>query len=256
MQENVTDAGAYLARTKTGGLRWGPLTEGRLVRRYKRFLADVRLADGELAVAHTANTGAMLGCSEPGRRVWLSRHDSPGRKLPYTLEMIEMPSALVGVNTGVPNRLVRAAAEAGRIPELAGPGRVRSEVTRGSSRLDLLIEREGAPDTLVEVKNCTLAENGAALFPDAVTQRGTKHLDELIRLVGEGCRAVIFILVQRADATRFSPADHIDPAWGAKLREALAAGVELLPYRARLDLRGIRLDRRLPADLDERRNRA
>jgi sugar fermentation stimulation protein A len=239
-------AEAYLAPTKTGGLTWGPLIEGRLVRRYKRFLADVALPDGEVVVAHTANTGAMLGCCEPGRRVWMSRHDNPGRKLPYTLEMIEMPSSLVGINTGVPNRLVRTAAAAGRIPELAGGDRIRSEVRRGDSRLDLLIEQDGLPETLVEIKNCTLAVDGTAYFPDAVTQRGAKHLEELARIVGEGNRSVIFVLVHRSDAVRFHPADHIDPVWGKTLRKAMAAGVELLVYRARLDVRGVRVDKRLP----------
>ncbi|MCC8109306.1 MAG: DNA/RNA nuclease SfsA, partial [Planctomycetes bacterium] len=160
-----------------GSLVWPePLTEGVLVRRYKRFLADVTLQDGSLVTAHTANTGAMLGCSEPGRPVWLSRHDRPGRKYPYSLEMIRMPSAMVGVNTGIPNRLVEAAVAAGAVAELPRPDALRREVRRGASRLDLLLETAGR-ETLVEIKNCTLVENGAALFPDAVTVRGARHLE-------------------------------------------------------------------------------
>lgn len=239
----------YLQPTADGGLAWGPLMEGVLLRRYKRFLADVRLPDGTVVTAHTANTGAMLGCSEPGRPVWLSRHDSPTRKLPYTLEMIAMPTALVGVNTGVPNKLVRAAVMAGAVPELPVPDASRAEVTRGASRLDLVLSRHGASDTVVEIKNCSLVEDGTAYFPDAGTARGARHLEELAAIAGNGERAVIFILVQRADAARFSPADHIDPHWGRTLRRVLDAGVEILAYRAALDMEGIRVDVRLPVVL-------
>lgn len=251
MSRQPASPGAYLAPTPDGGLLWGPLVEGRLIRRYKRFLADVALADGDVVTAHTANTGAMLGCSEPGRRVWLSRHDNPARKLPYTLEFIDMPAARVGVNTGVPNRLVRAAALAGRIPEFGTPDGVRPEVKRGDSRLDLLLSAAGKPDTVVEIKNCTLVEEGTALFPDAVTLRGTRHLEELAAVRRGGERAVVFVLVQRADALRFAPADRIDPAWGRALRAVLRQGVELLVYRAVLDLEGIRLGDRLPVVLDK-----
>lgn len=237
---------AYLSPTPEGGLRWGPLTPGVLVKRYKRFLADVRLDDGQTVTAHTPNTGRMIGCSEPGRPVWLSRHDGGTRKYAYTLEMIAMPTALVGVDTAVPNRLVRAAALAGAIPEFPFPAEVRSEVRHGDSRLDLGLRADGSPDVLVEIKNCTLVEKGAAYFPDAVTERGRKHLVELIGLAKAGARAVLFILVQRGDAEWFGPADHIDPAWGETLRRAAGEGVEALAYRADLDLTGIRLGRRLP----------
>ncbi len=155
----------YLSPSPDGGLFWGPLEEGRLLRRYKRFLVDVEMADGQRLTAHTPNTGAMLGCSDPGCRVWLSRHESPTRRLAHTLEMIETPSALVGVNTSVPNRLVRAAALAGRVAEFPFPLRVSAEVRRGASRLDLLLEAEGRPPAFVEIKNCTLAEGGGCLFP-------------------------------------------------------------------------------------------
>ena len=240
----------YLAPTLVGGLRWGPLIRGRLLRRYKRFLADVELESGETVTAHTANTGTMLGCSEPGRPGWLSHHDLPTRKLKYTLEMIEMPTALVGVNTGVPNRLVKAAARAGRISELGRPVEVAAEVKRGDSRLDLLLRYDdGGPDALVEIKNCSLVEDGTAFFPDAVTERGKKHLEELTAIAEAGERAVIFILAQRGDAQRFSPADHIDPAWGKTLRHALRSGVELVAYRAEVTVEDIGIGRALPVAL-------
>lgn len=225
------------------------MVEGTLIRRYKRFLADVAMPGGGMVTAHTANTGAMLGCSEPGRPVWLSVHDAPGRKYKHTLEMIRMPDALVGVNTGVPNKLVRAAALAGVVPEFPFPAEVASEVRCGESRLDLRLSTTEGADVFVEIKNCTLVENGTALFPDAVTVRGARHVEELARLAGSGVGAVIFVLVQRGDAVRFSPADHIDPEWGKALRRAVRKGVELLAYRADLDLTAIRLGARLPVTL-------
>ncbi|MCC8181273.1 MAG: DNA/RNA nuclease SfsA [Planctomycetes bacterium] len=239
---------SYLAPTHAGGLRWGTLEQGVLVRRYKRFLADVQLPD-RVVTAHTPNTGAMIGCCQPGQPVWLSRHNGKARKHEYTLEMIAMPTALVGINTGVPNRLVRQAILDGVVAELPRPHEVRSEVKRGDSRLDLLLANPGEPDTLVEIKNCTLAENGAAKFPDAVTARGAKHLEELARLRRNGDRAVIFILVQRGDAEYFTPADEIDPHWGTTLRQVLRDGVELLAYQAEISIEEIRLGRRLPVRL-------
>lgn len=238
----------YLSPTPGGGLNWGPLVQGRLVRRYKRFLADVDLG-GQLITAHTPNTGRMTGCSEPGRPVWLSFHGGACRKYPYTLEMIQMPSALVGVNTMVPNRLVAAAAARGLVAELEGPARVETEVASGNSRLDLRLTDSSGRPAMVEVKNCTLAENGAAYFPDAVTARGGKHVEELAAVARSGLRAVVFILVQRADADNFRPADHIDPEWGRRLRAAVGEGVEIWAYRADLDLKTIRLGSRLPVIL-------
>ncbi len=239
----------YLSPTPDGGLYWGELVEGVLLRRYKRFFADVRLTNGEEVIAHTPNTGSMKGCSEPGRKVWLSRHDDPKRTLKFTLEMIDMPGAVVGVNTGVPNRLVKAAALAGRIPGLPHPATVRSEVRCGDSRLDLMLTPESGPEILIEIKNCTLCECGAASFPDAVTARGARHLEELARLAGEGRRAIIFVLVQRSDAASFSPADDIDPEWGRMLRRVLGQGVELMVHRAEFDLDAIRVGPALPAKL-------
>ncbi len=239
----------YLSPDGNGGLSWGNLFEGVLLRRYKRFLADVRLVNGESIIAHTANTGSMLGCSQSGSTVWLSRHDTGTRKYPYTWEMIDIPTSRVGINTGVPNRLVKAATLAGRIPEFPFPVTVRSEVPLGKSRLDLMLTAAEQPDVYVEIKNCSLAEEGVALFPDAITARGAKHLEALAEIASRGCRAVLFVLAQRSDVVRFKPADHIDPHWGRTLRRVITAGVEILAYRAHLTLETVAIGERLPVDI-------
>ena len=227
-------------------ISWPPLMAGTLERRYKRFLADVRMTDGQTVTAHCPNSGSMRTCSQAGRPVYLSRSDNPRRKLAYTWELIEMPTSLVGVNTQVPNRLVQRSVEAAMIPELQLYGSVRREVqTAPGTRLDLCLTDPGRRDCYVEVKNCTLVENGCASFPDARTVRGLKHLHELMRLVKSGARGVIFYLIQRMDAVQFRPADHIDPAYGQGLRDALAAGVEALAYDVHIDLTSIRLRRRM-----------
>jgi sugar fermentation stimulation protein A len=228
-----------------------PLVEGRLIKRYKRFLADVELAGGEVITAHTANTGSMLGCAAPGSRVWLSLSDNPKRKCPYTWELVETPEkVIVGINTQLSNGLVREAIESGAVAELTGYEAIRSEVRYGQekSRIDLLLEGKASP-CYVEVKNVTLAEDGLGLFPDAVTARGTKHLRELMHVVKEGGRAVIFFCVQRQDVEEFRPADHIDPVYGATLREALDSGVEALAYGACLSPQAIVLERALPVSV-------
>ncbi|MFH1135955.1 MAG: DNA/RNA nuclease SfsA [Pseudomonadota bacterium] len=228
-----------------GGLIWPDLIRGVLLKRYKRFLADVRLDDGGVVTAHCANTGSMRACSEPGRPVFLSRRDDPKRKLKYTWEIIDMPSSRVGVDTGVPNRLVKAAAKAGKIAPLAEYRDVRSEVKIGPGvRLDLLLEGSGLPPCFIEIKNCTLVEKGEACFPDAITERGRKHLLELARLVDAGRRGVIFFLIQRMDAEVFRPADRIDPEYGLVLRRVAAAGVELMAYDVDISLD--RIDLRKP----------
>jgi sugar fermentation stimulation protein A len=237
--------------TDIGGLPWPPLIAGTLIKRYKRFLVDVELEDGQIVTAHCPNTGSMQSCSEPGRRVYLSVHDNPKRKYPYTWEMIAMPDALVGTNTLTPNRLIKHAVTCRQIPELAGYETVRSEVRLGHhSRIDLLLSGPGAQRCYVEIKNCTLVRDKTALFPDAVTARGLKHLQELARHVGRQCRSVIFFFVQRMDADSFRPADAIDPAYGQGLRQAVAAGVEMLAYDVHIDLTGIRLRRALPCRLE------
>ena len=247
--KNKEAGSGYLAETPAGALSWGPLTPGVLLRRHKRFLAEVELADGRQVTAHTANTGRMTGCAEPGRPVWLSHHPGPARRLPYTWEMIKMPSALVGINTQVPNRLAALAARAGLLAELDGPAAVETEVKSGDSRLDLRLTDKRGRTVLVEVKNSTLAFGGTAYFPDAVTARGSRHLDELAARAQAGERAAILIIVQRGDAERFSPADHIDPEWGRRLRLALDQGVEAWIYRAELTLRTVALGPRLPLAL-------
>lgn len=234
-------------------LPWPPLTRGTLLKRYKRFLADVRLDSGETVTAHCANSGRMTSCCEAGRPVYLSFHDNPRRKLKYTWELIEMPNplaggqSLVGVNTVVPNRLVAAALRARAVPELAAYAAVKTEVTvNGGSRLDVRLDGEGLPPCYVEVKNCTLVTEGLARFPDAVTARGTKHLVELQRLVTDGARGCMFYFVQRMDAERFEPAREIDPAYAAELARAVQHGVEVLVYDVAIDLEKISLGRPLP----------
>jgi len=228
-------------------LAWPELFRGTLVKRYKRFLADVELDNGGLVTAHCPNSGTMRACSQPGQPVFLSFHDNPKRKLKYTWEIIHMPDSLVGVNTLVPNRLVKHSVEEGLVPELIGYDRVRAEVkTSDGSRLDLVLEKDGRRNCFVEVKNCTLVEGSNARFPDAVTARGRKHLMELQRLVAEGNRSVMFFLVQRMDADRFSPADDIDPAYGKELRRAHQNGVEILVYDVSIDLAAIRLNQPIP----------
>jgi len=227
-----------------------PLARGTLIRREKRFLVHVRLDDGREIVAHTNNTGAMRGCSTPGSPVWLSPVDDPKRKLKWTYELIEVDGVLVGINTAVPNLLAAEAIEDGTIAELQGYDVIRREVKCGTgSRIDLLLER-GDARCWVEVKNVTLVEDGVALFPDAVTVRGRKHLRELQAMVAAGDRAAMLYVVQRADARAFAPAESIDPAYAAALREAAAAGVELLCYRAEVSTEGVRLATRIPVTLE------
>ena len=231
-------------------LSWPKLIRGILVKRYKRFLADVKLDHGQVVTAHCTNTGSMTGCCAPGQPVYLSVHDNPKRKLKYTWELIEMPATLVGVNTLVPNRLVFQTAEAGLISELAGYRSVEREVKAGdNSRIDLRLSNGPNDRCYVEIKNCTLVDDGVARFPDAVTKRGLKHLNELENLVKSGCRCVMFYFIQRMDAQIFEPADRIDPGYGKGLRHAVNRGVEILAYDVFIDLAGIRLNRKIPCRL-------
>jgi sugar fermentation stimulation protein A len=224
-----------------------PLIEGKLLQRYKRFLADVELADGRIVTAHSPNTGSMKGCCDPGSRVWLRADDNPNRKYRYSWEMVEtVAKVMVGINTGLANRLVRDGIESGLITELHGYSRIRQEVPYGNenSRIDLLLEN-GDDKAFVEIKSVTLVENHIAYFPDAVSARGTKHLRELKNVAQQGQRAVIFYCVQRNDANEVRPADAIDPVYGQALRDALNCGVEGLAYAAQITPSGIELDRRL-----------
>ena len=230
-------------------IKWPRLIQGNLIQRYQRFKADVKQRNGHIVTAHCPNSGSMLGCSEPGRPVYLSRHNHPKRKLKYTWEMIEMPTSLVGINTWVPNQLVKASIIRKEIRALRGYETIRTEVSYGeNSRIDLLLQ-SGEKRCFVEVKNCTLVEDGLAYFPDAVTSRGLKHLVELQKELRKGSRCVMFYLVQRMDAKRFRPSDQIDPAYGQELRRAFRNGVEILVYDVFLNLEGISINRRLPYEL-------
>jgi len=223
-----------------------PLTPGTLIRRYKRFLADVDLDDGTTVTAHCPNSGSMKGCAAPGSRVYLSRSSNPGRKYPFTWELVESDGFWAGINTSLPNRLVHEAIENGTAIELQGYEAIRAEVPYGEhSRIDLLLESP-VQRCFVEVKNVTLVENNRALFPDAVTTRGQKHLNELMRVVREGDRGVIFFTVQRGDGCTVSPADDIDPEYGRLLRLAIQSGVEAFAYRALVTPEEILLTERLP----------
>lgn len=225
------------------------LIRGTLVQRYKRFLADVRLASGEIVTAHCTNTGSMLGCMTPGSAVLISRSANLNRKLAYTWEMIRINGAWVGINTMHPNRLVAEAVAAGMIPELCGYQSVRREVkVSAHSRLDLCLEGPSGA-CYVEVKNVTVSFSGAAAFPDAVSQRATRHLRELIRLKRKGHRAVVAFVIQRSDCNYFRPADEIDAEYGRWLRRAAKTGVEILAYNAKVTPRRILLTSNLPVKL-------
>ena len=225
-----------------------PLMEGRLLRRYQRFLADVELADGRLVTAHTPNTGSMSQCAVPGHRVLLSTSANAARKLPFTWELVEVNGCWVDVNTQRANRVVEEGLRSGTIEAFAG-GTVRPEFVWGNSRFDFLVER-GAERTLLEVKNVTLCcGDSLACFPDAVTARGQKHLQELLRAKGEGWRAAVLFLVQRAEAEAFAPADAIDAEYGRLLRQAVAGGVEALACGTRVTPEEVRIERQLPVRL-------
>ena len=208
-----------------------PLVPARLIRRYKRFLADCRLDDGREVVAHCANPGSMLGLAEPGMKVWLEPNDDPKKKLDFGWRLVDHENGhFTGVDTSVPNRALRVALMAGQVPGLAAPV-VRAEVAYGTnSRVDFLLTGAG-PDTYVEVKSVTLCRRaGLAEFPDSVTARGLKHLDEMARVSRGGARAVMLYLVQRTDCTRMKLADDIDPAYVAGFARARAAGVEAMAF--------------------------
>lgn len=228
------------------------LHRGILIRRYKRFLADVRLDEGCLVTAACPNTGSMLGLNAPGSVVWLSRSDSPTRKYPFTWELVEADlgagPALVGINTGHPNKLVAEALAARRIKALAGYPSLRREVKYGrNSRIDLLLECAQKGLCYVEIKNVHLSRrHGIAEFPDSVTARGVKHLAEMTDMVRQGHRAVMVFLIQRAEATRLAFARDIDPNYGAAFDKARAAGVEAVALRCRVGIDEIAVDLAVP----------
>lgn len=222
-----------------------PLITGTLIQRYKRFLADVQLPNGTTVIAHCTNTGSMTGCKTPGSPVCISRCDNPGRRLAYTWEMIRINGGWVGINTMHPNRLVAEGIETGALRELQGYSSIRREVyTRQGTRLDICLQGTRGL-CFVEVKNVTLAIDGTAAFPDAVSARGTKHLKELIRLKRKGHRTAVVFVIQREDCNGFRPADEIDQEYGRWLRRAARAGVEVLPYQASVTPEEIVLTTRL-----------
>ncbi len=226
-----------------------PLQPAIFLRRYQRFLVDVQLPDGQEITVHCPNTGSMLGCLAPGCAVRLLAAENPKRRYRYTLEMTRPAGEWIGVNTSRTNALVREALLHGVVSELGPIDHCRAEVRVGEgSRLDFLLHSRGQAIYL-EVKNCTLAEDGTALFPDAVTTRGSKHLRELMALRRQGHGAVIFFCVQRGDASRFAPASHIDPLYARTLHDAARAGVRVLAYQAEVGEEGIVIRRPLPVEL-------
>ncbi|WP_288943940.1 DNA/RNA nuclease SfsA [uncultured Roseovarius sp.] len=223
-----------------------PLEPATLIRRYKRFLADIRLEDGREAVAHCANPGSMMGLAEPGMRIWVEPNDDPKKKLKYGWRLVEHDTGhFTGVDTSVPNRALRAALEAGEVAGLEGYDSVRPEVKYGeNSRIDFLLQGAGRRDAYVEVKSVTLMrEAGMAEFPDSVTARGAKHLAELAAMAQAGHRAVMLYLIQRTDARAFRLAEDIDPAYAAAFGAARAAGVEALAFDTAISPEGITLGR-------------
>ncbi len=228
-----------------------PLIRGRLLRRYKRFLSDIELDNGEIVVAHCANPGSMTGLKDTGAPVWLSPSRNPKRKLKYSWELIQVDGHMVGINTAWPNRIVEEAVTAQLVPELAGYPSLRREVPYGrNSRIDLLLEAADRPPCYLEVKNVHLRRTaGLAEFPDSVTKRGAKHLRELSEMADQGARAVMFFLVQRGDCASFQVAADIDPDYDRALHAALDHGVEVLCYSCRVGEEAIELDRPLPVTI-------
>jgi sugar fermentation stimulation protein A len=225
-----------------------PLVRGVLVRRYKRFFADVVLDDGTEVTAHCPNPGAMLGLNTPGLPAWLSRSDDPKRKLAHTLELVEADGGLVGINTLHPNRIVAEALAVGAIPEVAGYATHRREVRYGAnSRVDFLLEHPERAPCWLEVKNCHLRRTGAlAEFPDCVAARSLKHLKELTAMVEAGERAVMLFVVQRTDCDVFAACAELDPAYARGLEQAAADGVEVLAYRCAITPERVTLADRIP----------
>jgi sugar fermentation stimulation protein A len=224
-----------------------PLYPGILLKRYKRFLADIELACGEVVTAHCPNTGPMTGICTPGSPVQLSYSDSPSRKLPYTWEMIQVHDnepTWVGVNTALPNRVIKLALGKFLFPELDSYGQIRCEVPYGidlKSRVDFLLTGSDSQRPIyLEVKSTTWAQGQLALFPDTETTRGQKHLRELLWILRQGARAVLLLFINRCDCNCFAPGDSADPVYGQLFREAMEQGLEVLPCRFEVTPAGIR----------------
>ncbi|MDB4581544.1 DNA/RNA nuclease SfsA [Draconibacterium sp.] len=224
------------------------LVHGTLIKRYKRFLADVQLDDGRVVVAHCTNSGSMKSCLENGAEVYLTPVSDPKRKTKFTWEMIKINNNWVGINTGNPNKLAFEAVSEGLIPELSGYTYVKREVKFGDSRFDVFAENENEK-CFIEVKNVSLKEGKYALFPDAVTTRGQKHLNTLMEVKLQGIRAVMLYIVQRVDIEVFAPASDIDPTYAKMLREAVDAGVEVIAMQAKVCPDKIELIKELPVEI-------
>ncbi len=211
------------------------LVPGKLIKRYKRFLADIKLDSGETITVYCPNTGSMKSCDTPGWKVMLSKSENPKRKYKYTWEMVYNEKCWIGINTAIPNIIAEEAIRTEQIPELAGYDEIKREVKYGkNSRIDLLL-KSNQQNCYVEVKNVTLVEDdGCYYFPDAVTERGKKHLFELMEMVMQGHRAVMLFVIQRNDGTIFKPAAHVDPKYAETLKNAKDNGVEILPYQAKV----------------------
>ena len=230
-----------------------PLLAGTLVRRYKRFLADIITSEGQELTIHCPNTGSMRGCCAPGSRVWYWDSGNPKRKYPHTWELVEVaPGSLVGINTLRANQLVKEALLAKQIAELADYDQLSSEVRFGeeNSRIDFLLV-QGEAQCYVEVKSMTLGENGIGYFPDAVTSRGQKHLRELMKIAQSGQRAVLLFCVQHTGVTEARPADTIDPEYAVLLRQAIATGVEVIAWQWQLSATSAVIKQPLPVVIDQ-----
>jgi sugar fermentation stimulation protein A len=228
-----------------------PLIPGKLIKRYKRFLADIELKSGEIITAHCPNSGSMKSCQTPGWRVMLSCHENPNRKFKYTWEMVHNKTCWIGINTGIPNQIVKEAIKNKAIPALDGYSEIKSEVPYGqNSRIDLLLKNDRQL-CYTEVKNVTLVEDDHFYyFPDSITKRGRKHLYELMNMVKQGHRAVMLYVIQRNDGTIFKPATHIDPAYAESLKETYLNGVEILVYQADVNPHSIVLRNEVPWALE------
>ncbi len=229
-----------------------PLIEGVLIKRYKRFLADIQLSNNDIVTAHTSNTGAMLGCSRPGLKTWLKDTKNPKRKYPYSWELVQTESGTtVGINTLLANKLVLEGMRRGIISDTNKYTRIRSEVRYidKSSRIDFLLQSPELPDCFLEVKNVTLVKDNAAYFPDAVSLRGLKHLRVLIDNVKNGNRSIMLYCIQRNDAKTFSPARHIHPEYANLLGEAVDSGVEALAYQCNISPTNIDITTSVPIAL-------
>lgn len=221
------------------------LIRGKLIKRYKRFLSDVELENGEIVIAHCTNSGAMTSCIEEGAPVYLSPAADPKRKTKYTWEMIFINNGWVGINTMVPNKLAYDAIVDGSIDKLKGYSIVKREVTFEDSRFDIYCENADEK-CFVEVKNVTMKVGDSALFPDAVTTRGRKHLETLISVKKQGMRAVMLYVIQRMDVYDFGPATNIDPEYAISLKKAIDNGVEIIAVQAKVSPEGITIDKELP----------